>query len=236
VVGSRAAWDEVPARHRARTVLVPENAVDPARLPRADARSAAGPLRVVFVGRLVPYKGPDMLLEALVPLLRSGAATLELVGDGPLRGALEQRAAEAGVQRAVELAGWLAHERALERLAAAHVLGFPSIREFGGGVVLEAMALGAVPVVVGYGGPGELVGESTGFRVPLGSRGEIVAGFRHRLEALAADRSPLAALAEAGRRRVRSHFTWEAKARQMLEVYRFALGRRERPDFGFASP
>jgi len=238
VVGSRAAWDEILPRHRGKVIYVPENAVDPARLPASIERTDAGPLRVGFLGRLVPYKGPDLLLKALEPLLRSGAATLEIIGDGPLRATLERCAVDAGVEHAVSFAGWLPHPQALERLATVEVLGMPSFREFGGGVVLEAMAVGAVPAVLDYGGPGELVTEQTGFRVPMGTHEDVVTGFRRLFAALAANRRDLdlAARAESGRSRVSELFTWSAKARQMLEVYRFALGVRERPDFGMPFP
>jgi glycosyltransferase involved in cell wall biosynthesis len=115
----------------------------------------------------------------------------------------------------------------------AHVLGLPSVREFGGGVVLEAMALGVVPLVVDYGGPAELVTARTGLKVPLGTRAEIVAGLREHLEELCAKPERVAALGRAASHRIERHFTWEAKARQVLEVYRWVLGERpDKPDFG----
>jgi len=185
------------------------------------------------VGRLVSYKGADMLLQAAAPLARAGRARVDVIGDGPERGALEALAAREGMTAAVTFAGWVDHRELKTRMAEGHVFGFPSVREFGGAVVLEAMALGLVPVIVDYGGPGELVTPATGFAVPMGSRAEIVQRVRAVLEALAADPSRIRPMGDRARERVARRFTWEAKAAQVLEVYRWVLGHRAgRPDFG----
>ena len=104
-------------------------------------------------------------------------------------------------------------------LAACHLFAFPSIREFGGGVVLEAMALGVPPLIVDYAGPGELVAEGRGYTVPLGTRAEIIAGFASALDRLDRDRAALAATGQAGRDWVMAHATWAAKARQVRAIY-----------------
>jgi glycosyltransferase involved in cell wall biosynthesis len=107
------------------------------------------------------------------------------------------------------------------------------VREFGGGVVLEAMALGLVPIVVDYGGPGELVTESTGYRIALGSRAEIVARLRALLENVVQDPSHLETLGARARERARRSFTWSAKAQQVHAVYEWGTDqRRDKPDFG----
>lgn len=138
-----------------------------------------------------------------------------------------------GVSGGVELAGTIEHTRIQERLANADVFVFPSIREFGGGVVLESMAVGLVPIVVNYGGPSELVTASTGYTVPIGSRSEIVMHFREALSRLTADPSGLIEIGQRARNRALSLFTWDAKARQTLEVYRWVLGQRSnKPNFG----
>lgn len=230
LVGSRHTATEIPARFADRRIYIPENAIDPTRFNKLSAQDLSGPLRAVFIGRLVPYKGLDMALEAAAEHLKSGRMQFDIIGDGPMRPALEEQVAQQGLEAAVTFYGQQPHGVVQDIAVQANILLFPSIREFGGGVVLEAMSLGVVPVIVDYAGPGELVTPETGIAVPIGRRDEIVARLTGVLDTLAADPAPLAAMAVATRERAVSLFTWEAKARQVAEVYDWVLGRRpDRP-------
>ncbi len=231
LVGSRATWDQMDG-YRDKCVYVPENGIDPTRFSQRSRELATPPLRVAFVGRLVPYKGADMLLEAVAPEVRAGTITVDIVGDGPQREALVRMIQTENLSQGVKLHGWLANNDVQQVLAHCNVLGFPSVREFGGGVVLEAMALGVVPVVVDYAGPAELVTDGTGYRVPLGRRDQIVAHFRAVLSGLVDDSTCLREMGERAVRRVEALFTWRAKARQLEEVYQWVLGRTCKPSFG----
>ncbi|MBL3575395.1 glycosyltransferase family 4 protein [Rhodovulum sulfidophilum] len=234
LAGSHHTASEIPDACADRVVYLPENAIDPARFNRLAAQDISGPLRAVFIGRLVPYKGPDMAIEATAPLLASGQLQLDMIGDGPMQAELEAQVAALGLGGSVRFHGRLDHARVQDVAAAANLLLFPSIREFGGGVVLEAMSLGVVPLVVDYAGPGELVTTETGYKVPIGPRAEIVRDLRARLEALTEDPSELPQLGRAARDRVLTGFTWAAKAHQVGEVYDWVLGRRpDKPAFAF---
>jgi glycosyltransferase involved in cell wall biosynthesis len=229
LIASKATWDDMPASYLPKCFYVPENAIDPRRFPHASRRGHGLPVRAVFVGRLVPYKGADLLLEAAAPGLRSGRLTLTVVGDGPQRPLLEALIRRLGVEAGVRLAGWVPHVRVREFLNDADVFTFPSVREFGGGVVLEAMASGLPPVVADYGGPGELVTAQTGWKVPIGPRGELVRQLRAALEDILQRPEGLAQKSEAAARRALTHFTWSAKARQVGQVYDWVLGRTPGP-------
>lgn len=232
ITGSRDTYRQLADAYKDKAVYVPENAVDPARFTARTSGSVSLPLKVAFVGRLVPYKGCDMLLTAAAPLIRAGKVKVDVIGDGVEMPNLKALAQREGIETGVTFAGWVKHDQLQGRLTQSDVFGFPSIREFGGAVVLEAMALGLVPIVADYGGPGELVSQKTGFAVPMGSRDDIIAGVRSRLEQLVADVSVVRPMGERARERVFKHFTWEAKAAQTFEVYRWVTGQRGKPDFG----
>ena len=227
IVASAHTASEIPAQHRAKTIYIPENAIDPARFNLTANQDLTPPLRAVFVGRLVPYKGPEMLLEAMEPLLTQGRMLLDVIGSGPLEASLREKNLTG-----VSFHGWLDHKAVQAVMARANLLTFPSIREFGGGVVLEAMALGVVPVVCDYAGPAELVTPETGFALPMGTRTQIVERFREKLTALCDDPKALPAMGKAAQNLIAEKFTWGRKAQQIAEIYDWVLSRapEEKPD------
>ncbi len=221
--GSRHTMSEIPERHRDKCVYLPENGVDPERFNMVAQDDPLGPLRACFIGRMVPYKGPDMLIEAAAPFLRDGSMTLDMIGDGPMMAELRASAEREGAADAICFHGWLDHATVQSVAARCAVLAFPSIREFGGGVVLEAMALGLVPVVVDYAGPGELVDESVGFKTPVAPRAALITSFREALARVLAERSSLPDYAQRARRRIDEEHAWPRKAERILGIYRNIL-------------
>ena len=230
ICGSQITLGQMPDFCKNRCIYLPENGIDPARFTAERTRTATdGPLRLVSIGRLVPYKGFDMAIEAAMPLLRDGRATLDIYGSGPMLDDLKRQTADVN---AVRFPGWVKHEQVPALLAENDLLVFPSIREFGGGVALEAMAVGLPVACVDYAGPPELVTPDVGWLVPLGNRETIIRGFREVLEAIAADPSQLETKGEAAKARVRDLFTWPAKARQTRQIYDAVRTSSPLPDFG----
>lgn len=237
IIGSRASYEQMPSRYHDHCVYIPENAIDPNRFNQCIDRQAKLPLRLAFVGRLVPYKGADMLLHAAAPLIRQGKVIVDLIGDGPMKQELIDLAKELKITDGVIIDGWVEHTKLQDRLLLSDVFAFPSIREFGGAVVLEAMAIGLVPVVMDYGGPGELVSPETGYTIPMGNRQEIITRVAKALAELSADPANLHRMGQKARQRVLQHFTWDAKAAMVLQVYQWVMGQRDdKPSFGMPIP
>src|SRR5579883_888563 len=86
--------------------------------------------------------------------------------------------ARLGLGNGVEFHGWVRHTEIQATLRLCDILALPSIREFGGAVVVEAMAIGVTPIVADYAGPSELVDDRTGIRVPFHDKQSLVRGMR----------------------------------------------------------
>jgi glycosyltransferase involved in cell wall biosynthesis len=237
LVASRDTLAQMPRSVHGKCIYLPENAIDPARFSRRRNRTATLPLKVVFLGRLVPYKGCDMLLDAAAPLVRDGKLTIDVLGDGPELPKLKAIAAREKIEAGVTFVGWVNHAQVQDRLVDADVFAFPSIREFGGGVAVEAMAVGVPPVVVAYGGLAELVTDRTGWLIPIGPRASIVSNLRNTLARLCDHPAEIDARSTPAWRRAHEQFTWDAKAACTLQVYDWVVGRRAtKPDFGMPIP
>ncbi len=180
------------------------------------------PDRVLFVGRLVPGKGADVLLEAFALLVaRRPGARLTIVGDGFERARLEERARDLGA--AVEFRGSLAPEIVTDLLRRTGVLAVPSTEPEGLGLVaLQAMAHGAIVVATACGGMAETMRhEENGFVVPPGDVDALATTLE---KALAAATGPAGEpLREGGRATAAAHDV-EAAVAASLDRYAELIG------------
>lgn len=232
--GSKTTYRELEPFAGDRNVYMHRNGVDVDGFSirdRPGVSNTSAPLRLIFVGRLVPLKGCDMLLEAIAALAHSGRIHLTFVGDGPERERLQEMCTSLKIEDCVTFAGNVSHVEIVSLLGQSDVFVFPSIREFGGAVVLEAMSCGLPVIVINYGGPGELATEACGILVPLGPREGVVHDIRSAIMQLADDRQMVYVLGQAGRQRAESTFDWSVKAVQLVQVYEWVTGRGNKPHF-----
>ena len=229
VAGSSETCREFSA-YADKVFFLPENGLSKSLLSSASsAKKQGGPLDLVYLGRLVPYKACDLAIRGAAPLVRSGRAKLTIIGDGPEHLALQQLAKSLQVESGVVFAGWLSHAEAMQRLERADILLFPSIREFGGGVVFEALALGAVPIVADFGGPGDIVTPDVGYRIAVTNENDMVAEIEKVLLNLAERSDHLAGLQQRGRRYALEQLSWDGKALIMTQVLLWATGQGPKP-------
>jgi glycosyltransferase involved in cell wall biosynthesis len=230
IAGSSQTYAEFSG-YREKLFFVPENGLTRSLCSEAARpREGGGKLELIFVGNLVPYKACDLALRAAAPLLRNGSAHFTVVGDGPERTRLEELTKSLGIEESVSFCGMVSHAEAMERLRSADVLVFPSVREFGGGVVFEALAVGAVPLVADFGGPGDTVRADVGYKVSLTDEKDVVSQIEKILAELAHDRNLLDRLRQQGMSYARECLTWEAKAQTVTRIIDWVVARGPKPD------
>lgn len=197
--------------------VIPQVGLDPAHFTGCGTNPHTGPFRIGFVGRLVPEKGILDLWEAFVPL--ADRAVLVLIGEGPLREVIRQKAMMAGVAQRVEMPGFVPYAQMPTWLSKLDVLVLPSRttpvwKEQFGHVLAEAMLAGVPVIGSDSGAIPEVIGDA-GLIFP---EGDVVA-LREHLVFLLEHPVERQRLREAGQKRALANFTDEAIARATLKVY-----------------
>jgi glycosyltransferase involved in cell wall biosynthesis len=188
---------------RERIVTIP-NGVDLSEFTPGSPDEAT----VLWVGRFFANKAPDLMLDVFEQVKTLGAR-LVLVGDGPMRAALEQRAGSN-----VTFAGPVSEAELHELYKRATVLAVPSRDDGMPTVILEAFASACPAVAYDVGAIGELVDETTGALIAQGDARAMAAA----LDELLGDATRRAAAAHAARTKAELRFAWPAVAAQTLEV------------------
>lgn len=223
LTASKATLESIPTRYRNRCRTMIENGVELARFvptpwPKAPAPDRA--LEVLFVGRLIPVKALDLLLDAVARLTARGRlVALTVVGEGPMRQEWERYAADLGIADRVRFLGNLSGDEVSVHMRRCHVFCLPSVRESGGAVLLEAMASARPIIAMNFGGPAELVDPAVGALVELTTPNQAAEDIAAQLQAVIDNPEAWRRRGLAGRKRAESRYSWTAKVAAAARLY-----------------
>jgi rhamnosyl/mannosyltransferase len=215
------ASSAVLSRHRERCVVVPFG-IQASYYETADERAVNairerfGAPMVLAVGRLVYYKGFEFLIRAMARLQH--AASLLIIGDGPLRGRLEAEIGALGLAGRAHLMGNVADPTVYYQACDLFVLPSIARSEAFGIVQLEAMACGKPIInthIEGSGVPFVSCDQETGLTVPPAN----VSALAKAIARLLSDDQLRAELGQAGRRRVQEKFSMREMGEHTLAIY-----------------
>lgn len=184
----------------------------------AERRDAPPPFRLLSVAFLGKRKRIDLVIRALAHLAHEGLdVLLEVGGDGPERGALEQLTRDLGVAEKVTFLGLLSRDGVRKAMQRAHLFVLPSDFETFGVVYIEAMACGLPVVATRCGGPEDVVTSAVGHLTPRGDARALAQAIR----------DIVANYEKYDPRQIRAyverHFSSQAVAKKLLEIYEQVL-------------
>ena len=199
-------------------------------------RRSTGVVTFGFVGRLVKLKAVDILLDAFAIASASAPMRLVVIGDGEERQRLHRRAASLfpsrpteGAGAPVRFTGWVSQSACAAELAEVDGLVMPSLRDCGGAVILETMSMSKPVIATAWGGALDYLDDTCGILVEPTSRTALIEGLAAAMVRLAHSPAERAAMGRAARLKVETHYDWEVKAEDMLDVYRRVLATEARP-------
>jgi glycosyltransferase involved in cell wall biosynthesis len=177
---------------------------------------------LLFVGRLLAWKGVHLMLKAL-ERLGAGESEIRLtvIGAGGDSARLHRLARRLKVDALVAWVPWMRRDALIKTYADFDLFTFPSLHDSGGMAVLEALTFGLPVVCLDLGGPAMAVNDRCGRVIPTANLDEdaVVARIAAFLAEILADRAALARLADGARARAAS-LTWQAN---VDAVYRESL-------------
>jgi glycosyltransferase involved in cell wall biosynthesis len=194
----------------------------PAAPPRAEGPTDGRPgqaVQFLFTGRLVDWKGVDLLLDAFAQVPPDQPAELDIVGDGPARARLSAHAETLGLGDRVRFRGWLDPADAARAMRECDVYVTAALQESGGISVLEAMSSARPVIATAWAGHLDTVDERTGVLVGVQTRDQTVAGLARAMTELARDPDRRGRLGAAGHQRVAGRYDWDVLTDQTLQVY-----------------
>jgi glycosyltransferase involved in cell wall biosynthesis len=186
--------------------------------PAQDRAGRSGPVRLLHVGRLVRTKGARDAVRAMA-LLRDLPVVLDVVGDGADRAACADLVRDLGLGERVLVHGAVPRAEVEHFYERADVFVFPSYREPGGAVVLEAMAHGLPLVVCDRGGPGANVSDECAVRVPAESPAQLARDVATAVRRLVTNPELRLRMGAVAREHVVATHLWDRRIERMTDLY-----------------
>jgi glycosyltransferase involved in cell wall biosynthesis len=228
MVANTRTRNALPSGVRGKIEHVVENGVDLTKYkaaPERAPRDPSAPVKLVFAGRLVLFKGVDLLLRALAEARRKAALHLDILGDGPMAKQWKALCTKLNLDAVVTFHGWMSHDDCADRMRDADLFVLPSLRESGGAVVLEAMAMRLPVVAANWGGPADYIDPTCGVLVDVESESQFISAFANALVDLAQSPERRRAMGNAGYAKVLNEYDWERKVDRVIDIYREAMTR-----------
>ena len=176
-------------------------------------------VELLYVGRVVRTKGVRDAIRALARMERKRDVRFTVIGDGDDLPSCKKEALHLGVADLVDFRGWCARKQVDEAFRRADTFLFPSFREPVGSVLLEAMASGLAVVVCNYGGPGAIVKESFGFKIPPMLPDDYAAAIAKKLDEIVVQPELRTQMGNAAYSYAASHFRWKEKIKRLNALY-----------------
>jgi len=175
-------------------------------------------LRLMYVGRLVPSKGLELLILAMSKC-KNINLKLIIYGCGYREACYRRIAERLNVGNRIIWKGFVPNSEVVKAYADADVFTFPSLKEPTGIALTEAMANGLPIVCVDAGGSAYIVRENCGIKIPITTKDQMVNEFAKAIHTLANNPQKRVKMGKNAKDRIRNEFTWDVAVTKMLKIY-----------------
>lgn len=198
-------------------VYAPETGANVQTFRAPLAHLSTAPLRLLWVGALIDIKPLNLLIEAISALgSERGLIELDVIGDGDSR----ERFRDLAVTRSVKATfhGWIQYDAVQEMYRERDLCVLLSMKDLTTNVVFESLGNGLPVLCLDHHGYSEIVDDTCGYKIPLGTPQEVIAGLARVLAQLCRDKTGLTLKSEGAHARARE-FTWERNTSVLRTTY-----------------
>lgn len=234
IVANTATRARLPAAARRRSILMqigtdeaPSDPDDMDKHAQDLAVPRDQPIRVLWGGVHVGWKGLELLIRALPLVRQSAEIPVEVVisGTGVDKQRFERLVARLGPQQSVRFVGWVSRDLYRSLLSSCDIFVFTSLRETTGAALLEAMGMGKPTIVIDHGGPSDIATEATSVKITPDTPSLTIERLGDALTRLISDPDLRHTLGTSAQRRIEQEYSWSVVIHRTLGVYSSILGQ-----------
>jgi len=221
LVCNKETKGKIPEKYHQKVHYFPVNGINKKEIgPVPKKKEKPKEFLVLTAGRLHRLKAFDMALEAFHLFCQENQNTVfEIVGSGPEKENLEALIERFDLKYRVKMTPWMERKELLSLMRECDVFLFPSLRDGGGAVVVEAMAQGKPVVCVDTAGPGFHIKKEWGIKVEPRTKEMLVNELALALEKLYKDEHLRWKMGKAARKRAKDYYVWDELGKRMEEIY-----------------
>lgn len=219
LVSTKETKQALPFPFRKRAIIYSNLGIDTPAISQTCSREAGQPMRALFVGRLLGWKGAHLAIKAFARALQEGVnMEFTLVGRGPFGVELHRIAKRLGIEERIHWMDTVPHQEMPDLMRQHHCFVFPSLHDSGGTVVVEAQACGLPIVCLDIGGPCTLVTASTALVAATNGKteSELVEDLCSKLRMLAGNEVLRRKMAQAAILHTKQSMIWEKRVYDAL--------------------
>lgn len=213
----------IPRKYEAKTHFFPVNGIAVGDVS-GEPPPAIDKFIVITAGRFHRLKGFDLAIRSFALFVsRFSGSELVIIGNGPEERRLSRLINDLRLENKARIVPWMPREAVLKTMRSSHVFLFPSFRDGGGAVVVEAMACGKPVICLDVGGPGFHVQKEWGIKIPPLSPEFVVKTISSSLELLYENHDLRESLGRAARSRVMDFYVWDRLGERLANIYQSAF-------------
>jgi glycosyltransferase involved in cell wall biosynthesis len=217
-LSNKSSRDFFPAEFHHKFQIVPANTIRPGEnAVQQRIRSREGTFQLLYVGNCVATRAIPIVFYALLES-KLANVNLSIIGKGPAIPFWKKLSKKLGLENKVRFLGQMPFAKLQEYYLSSDVLVFPALRDSGGSALLEAMEKQLPVVCLNWGGPGEIVDDQCGFKIPVKNPDETIRQMAASLVALEKNPEHCRELGKHGAERAKN-FSWENKRQLLEETY-----------------